>query len=511
MVLSLVRLTFKIVFAALAAAIPLLAVWVASSLAAYRNGPVWLACLCGLLLFPLLPLAWEGLGRWRTARRRGLRARVLRSEALRPQAGLTFADRMILRTLIVSLLFLAALVVRFPQTAFAALSTRGDWFLDGREGQTSDRVRHALFTAADRLQWLYSAVNSNEYEDVIDQDAPEPPVPEASPAEPLPQRAPDPSPPPVADPGKPVDPAQPPAEPPIERAPDGRPLWPLPTTLHPLVTDIPADVETSLEGVARHIAAHEPDRWLRIKALHDYVADRVVYDVPALRTRDMPPQDATTVFRERKGVCAGYAQLLAAMGVAAGEEIVIVVGDARTESSDLTGESHAWNAAQIDGAWYLIDPTWDAGHVDGDNFVKAYTTSNLFTPPDVFAVTHYPDEPRWQLQDPPIARGDFFRQPVMRPEFFASGLELLSPKRSQVDVDGAFDVLIKRPEGRYLLARYKTDDGVEGRCSVTHAATTTVHCPLPAPGTYDVDLFGSPTEYGTFHLVGQFEVHRAGA
>jgi hypothetical protein len=510
MVLTLIRLALKIACAALAVAIPLLAVWVASSLAAYRNGPVWLACLCGLLLFPLAPLAWEALSRWRTSRGRKLRARVLRSESLRPQDGLTFTDRLVVRTVIVSALFLTALVVRFPQTAFAALSTRGDWFLDGREGASVDRVRAGLFTAADRLQWLYNAVRDNRYQDVIDpqHEATPPPVPEASPAEPLPQRTPEPTPPPATQ-GTPTPEPQP-TPPQPERAPDGRPMWPMPATLHPLVADLPPAVETSLEDVAKHLAAGEPDRWLRIKALHDYVADRVAFDAVAYFSRDMPPQDAATVFRTRKGVCAGYAQLLAAMGVAAGEEIVVVVGDARTESSDLTGEGHAWNAAQIDGAWYLIDPTWDSGHLDGQAFVKAYTTSNLFTPPTVFAVTHYPDEPRWQLHDPPIERGDFFRQPVMRPEFFASGLELISPTRSQVDVDGPFDVLLKRPAGRYLLARYKTDAGPEGRCTVTHAATTTVHCPLPAPGTYHVDLFGSPTEFGTYHLIGQFEVHRAG-
>lgn len=512
MVFTLLRLALKAVFAALAVAIPLLAVWVASSLAAYRNGPVWLACLCGLLLFPLVPLLWEGLGRWRTRRRRDLRARVLRSESLRQPDGLTFTDRLILRTLIVSFVFLGALLLRWPQTTFAALSTRGDWLLDGQDGPAAERVRRGLFTAADRLQWLYNALRDNEVEGLIDPGLEaEPPVPKASPAEPLPQRPPEPAPGPTKAEPTNTDPARPKPEPPADRTADGRPLWPLPATLHPIVSDIPADVETSLESVAKHIAAHEPDRWLRIKALHDYVADRVAYDTVAYFSREMPPQDAVTVFNTRKGVCAGYAQLLAAMGIAAGEEIVIVVGDARTESSDLTGEGHAWNAAQIDGGWYLIDPTWDAGHVDGQSFIKAYSTSNLFTPPSVFAVTHFPDEPRWQLQDPPIARGDFFRQPVMRPEFFASGLELISPTRSQVDVDGPFDVLIKRPEGRYLLARYKTRDGVEGRCSVTHAATTTVHCPLPGPGTYDVDLFGGPVEFGTYNLVGQFEVHRAGS
>lgn len=504
--LTLIRVAFKVLCAALAVAIPLLAVWLASSLATYRNGPVWLACLCGLLLFPLAPLLWEGLGRWRTSRKRALRARVLRSESLKHQGGLTFADRFILRTVVVSLLFLAALIVRSPQTAFTALSTRGDWFLDGQHGPTAEHARAALFTAADRLQWLYNALQDNPYKRFIDPSHEEPPpVPtdsQPAPLERTPESTADKTPAPTPD--KPTQPTE------QGRAPDGRPLWPMPATLHPLVTSIPAESEKTLEDVAKYIAAGEPDRWLRIKALHDYVADRVAYDTVAYFSRVMPPQDATTVFSTRKGVCAGYAQLLAAMGVAAGEEIVVVVGDARTESSDLTGEGHAWNAAQIDGAWYLIDPTWDAGYVNGQEFTKAYSTGNLFTPPTVFSITHFPEETRWQLHTPPIERGDFFRQPVMRPEFFASGLELISPTRSQVDVDGAFDIQLKRPEGRYLLANYTTDGGVKGRCTVTYAATTTVHCPLPSPGTYHVDLFGSPVQYGTFNLIGQFEVHRAG-
>ena len=94
---------------------PALGVWTASSLAAYRNGPVWLACTAGLLLFPVLPFAWE---LW-AARRRAARKDT-------DTRWLSVWDRLALRTLFVNALFVTLLVAQFPAATFAALSTRGD-------------------------------------------------------------------------------------------------------------------------------------------------------------------------------------------------------------------------------------------------------------------------------------------------------------------------------------------------------------------------------------------------
>lgn len=116
---------------------------------------------------------------------------------------------------------------------------------------------------------------------------------------------------------------------------------------------------------------------LRTKSiLHDYVADRIAYDAPAyFGQAPRPPQAAETVFRTRKAVCAGYAKLLEALGQAIGEEIVHVVGNSRSSISDLNGNGHAWNAAKIEGNWYLIDATWNSGYVDASGFTKRYSAS----------------------------------------------------------------------------------------------------------------------------------------
>jgi hypothetical protein len=55
----------------------------------------------------------------------------------------------------VNLLFLGVLLGTGPAKGFTALSTRGDWMLDGRHGATAESIRKQLFHAADRLEWLY--------------------------------------------------------------------------------------------------------------------------------------------------------------------------------------------------------------------------------------------------------------------------------------------------------------------------------------------------------------------
>jgi transglutaminase/protease-like cytokinesis protein 3 len=270
---------------------------------------------------------------------------------------------------------------------------------------------------------------------------------------------------------------------------------------------MPANVESSIESVAEYIAQREPDPFLRVKALHDYVVDRVAYDVESYRAGLYPPQDAETVFKTHKAVCAGYAKLLAALGQAVGENIVYVVGDSRSEASDLSGEGHAWNAAQIQGNWYLIDATWDSGYINESGFTKQYDTSYLFPPPQVMSISHFPDDPTWQLLAQPLSRGEFLRQPMLRPHFFAEGLTLVSPTRSQTDVGLNAIIQLKNPTQRWIMTQAVSETGESFDCAET-TQQTPISCVLPSRGTYEVKLFTNNERYGRFDYVGALEFNR---
>jgi len=482
-------------------------VWLASSLVAYTNGPTSLAVFSGILLFPLIPIIWDLWG-----------------QRKRKSPGfLTWGDRLTLRTLALNLIFIACLLAFRPQTAFLALSTRGDWMLDGRHGQSVELVRQGLFKLANGLEWLYLAVRQNPYRQYADtthiRPSPEPQV--SSKPSPEPQVSSNPSPEPQVS-------SNPSPQPQVSTKPSPQPqvstksvqkptlnpqistYWPWQETkLHPAVANMPVSVETSIESVAKYIAQQEKDPFLRIKALHDYVADRIAYDAPSYFARQYPPQDAETVFTRHTAVCAGYAKLLEALGQAIGEEIVYVVGDSRSQTSDLSGSGHAWNAAKIAGNWYLIDATWDSGYVDSSGFTKRYTTDYLFPPPAVMTVSHFPEDPAWQLLPKPLSRGEFLRQPMMSTRFFAEGFRLISPTRSQTDIQGDATIELKNPQQRWLMASYGAKgSGQTQNCMKQTTQGDQISCPLPGSGTYEVSLFSGDQQYGRYAYIGRVEFNK---
>jgi len=471
--------------------LPLCGVWVASSLAALRRGPVWLTLLAGLLLFPIVPAIWELHGAWRRSRRQNPTPRVLST-----------TDRLVLRTLALNMSFLAALLATRPSAAFMALSARGDWMLDGHHAPTAQAARAALFSVAGRLEWLWSAAHDNPFR------KPGVPEPEQQPREAVRSI-------PTAAPTATATPSS--SDTSAPRPPESRetpsavqaPSWPAAEKLDLAVAGMPKSAEGSIQTVAAYISERVPAPFARLKAVHDWVADRIAYDAESYLAGRYPPQDARTVFSTRLSVCAGYANLFEALARAAGLDVRYVAGDARTRGNDLSGQGHAWNAARIDGKWYLLDATWDSGFVSGSHFEKRYSTAYFLTPPSVFNLDHLPDNARWQLLETPLTRGEFLRQPALSPLFFASGLELLSPDRSQVDVRGSLEIGLKNPQSVLLLATYEARDGLgePHDCDIDNGDSPRITCKFLRPGSYDVKLYRNRQITDPFDFIGQLQAN----
>lgn len=467
--------------------VPILATWLAASIAAYEGRTALVSIVIGLVVFPIAPLVWELASTLRSGEKRWLRRR----------------DRLVLRTLATSALFFAALLVLFPKTAFTALATRGDFLLDGRSGPAVERARDAAHDAAKGLEWLYLLARDQPFEksDVAPNEAEIAPRPSSTVA-PLPTSEPAPTASASASATSAPSPAPTTAP---EPAPSDHPMeWPASDALSPIVAKMPPEAEKTPAAIGAYIAEREPKQAGRARAVHDWVADRIAYDGPSYRAGLYPPQDADTVLAKRVGVCAGYAKLFAAIAKAAGLEARYVVGTVRGADMRPDGESHAWNAVKVDGAWYLVDTTWDAGYLEGAAFVKRFKSVYFATPPEVFSVDHFPDEPSWQLVRPAIDRGEFFRRPMTSAELYVDGFELVRPDRSAVTTDGPFTIELSSKKGLYVLVK----DGKSDCKVVREPGRVDATCPVTGAGLHRVEMFASKVEYGTYHYIGHVDVTR---
>lgn len=117
-------------------------------------------------------------------------------------------------------------------------------------------------------------------------------------------------------------------------------------------------------------------------ALHDALLQTVEYDGQAKDSSEKPePFTVYGALVEGKAVCQGYALAMQLLLYYAGIESTIVSGSA-------SGIAHAWNAVQLEGSWYYLDPTWD----DTDDGIR-YHYYNVTT--EVLTQDHglYPSYP----------------------------------------------------------------------------------------------------------------------
>ena len=77
---------------------------------------------------------------------------------------------------------------------------------------------------------------------------------------------------------------------------------------------------------------------------------------------------------------------------------------------------HSWNIVLLKDKWYPADPTWAAGTTDKKvrHFKKDYTDAWFLTKRDLFALSHYPDNKKWHLEDSPVIKPVFTMAPIIR-------------------------------------------------------------------------------------------------
>jgi len=152
-------------------------------------------------------------------------------------------------------------------------------------------------------------------------------------------------------------------------------------------------------------------------AIYYWITHYIGFDSKAFHHRRQANTTASAALSTRAALSESYAALFKAMCDVARIECVIIDGYAKAHAEFIGNISddnkHSWNAVKIRNTWYYIDVTWGAGTVSKKfrDFEKNYTDAWFFTKRQLFLLTHYPDNKKWQLTDAPINRSAFANAP----------------------------------------------------------------------------------------------------
>jgi transglutaminase superfamily protein len=271
-----------------------------------------------------------------------------------------------------------------------------------------------------------------------------------------------------------------------------------------------------VKELARALGSSAQSDRQKAYSIYRWLGENISYNVEGLYSGDLGDNSPDAVYRSRTAVCAGYANLFQVMCEEVGLESKIVPGRSRASGNELppslrdSDSNHAWNAVKIDGDWQLLDPTWGAGHVtDEKEFVRDPNDDWFLVDPKVFAFSHLPADPEWQLTSTTLTLEDFQSQPEMKPRFFNSGLELIEPLTGRLECNGEARFRV-RNEGRYVVSGVAMQNGdwlpPETSFRRVVGDETLIDVRFPRPGSYEVHLMVSLPEEDTAESVAQFEV-----
>lgn len=128
-------------------------------------------------------------------------------------------------------------------------------------------------------------------------------------------------------------------------------------------SDDSSDIETNLmdqfaNEIVESVINENQSEDEKIKALHDYLAEHILYDT----NEDFRNLSHTAygAIVDGVAVCDGYAEAFKYLLDKIGIESVVVFGEAVDDGSDFTyKENHAWNIVEQEDGYYHYDLTWN--------------------------------------------------------------------------------------------------------------------------------------------------------
>jgi Transglutaminase-like superfamily len=181
------------------------------------------------------------------------------------------------------------------------------------------------------------------------------------------------------------------------------------TEVDKLMLKIPNSQTNSITSIAKYIQDNFKSDSNKIRAIYFFTATHIDYDVDnmfAINFNETTENKIEKGLKTRKGVCMHYSEVFNAIAKELNFESYVVEGMTK-QNGTTDGLAHAWNAAKLNGKWYLFDATWGSGNVNQGRFIKKLDNQYYKVIPSKLAKSHYPFDYLWQFSPNPLKANDF--------------------------------------------------------------------------------------------------------
>ena len=122
-------------------------------------------------------------------------------------------------------------------------------------------------------------------------------------------------------------------------------------------------VDEEVSNLLKSLDLSNKTDYQKVKAIYYYICSNVTYDHDNLNDESYSLKyTAYAALINKTAVCQGYASLFYRLALDAGVDTRVISGEA--------GGPHAWNIVKLNGKYYNLDSTWDAGRSTYAYFLK---------------------------------------------------------------------------------------------------------------------------------------------
>ncbi|MBQ8623394.1 MAG: leucine-rich repeat protein [Oscillospiraceae bacterium] len=116
-----------------------------------------------------------------------------------------------------------------------------------------------------------------------------------------------------------------------------------------------AQLDVEIANLLNSLNLYNASDFDKVKGIYDYICSNVTYDHSNVNDESNTlKHTAYAALINKTAVCQGYALLFYRLALELGVDCRLISGDSHNER-------HGWNIVRIDGVYYNLDTTWDAG------------------------------------------------------------------------------------------------------------------------------------------------------